>query len=885
MRAPALLAATFGLLALGACNGNDDKEDDTGIIDDTGDTTPDYESGCILVDGGGGYAHLADAMEVADAGSTIELCEGTMDELLVIDKSVNLVGPGTADLFWTAPTNQPAIRVQGASNVTVSGMTITSSRNGLEVEGSTGVTLSDIVFTGVANTAIRVTDSTGVEISGMEFAAPQYGGVEVSGGDARVADSIFAAPLGFAVHAIEDAVVTVAGNTISDVIYTEPGEDGVSDGFALWATDGATLITDGNDLTNNFVHVLTDQADIDLNGDTMTGGLYGVFSALGEQSFTDVTITDPYVCGIRAISPDPVTMTGVSVTADPELVDTEEMNWDNFTGGGVTVATDATFTADGLTITGFNNNGLLVLGYQNTPTVDITDLTISNTARRALSLFSAQGTLVNASVSDTRLGVDPSEITGNYNSQSPGLTVGIWSGNIAWTGGGITNSADMGAINFSGSLTLDGVTIAGNANYGIWNYQGSLFATNSTFSAASALGGLVNRLGDMILDGNTFIDNHESSIYSYEVDDGSGTGSTYTRTTETTNYSQDIVCYEHNTCSVLNNTFSDGSRGIAVQAGTEALIEGNTFTDYHSYVLAAYSHTDGSVEVRDNEMTNVGAYPIRCSSSQMELEDLTISGVTGAATEYITYNDGVEDYRLNYTTSSQAIYSTSCSLTISDSEIFEAAYHALYASDTSLEIYDLAVHGGSESGSTSYGAVRAYYSSAEPYVLISGLDVDGNDIGDGLQVVSQSSLAAGTVLLDGVNVSDPANNGVTLQNIQDATLTSVSASGAGAHGLSSTTSTFTMSGGSLLNNGGYGAWIEAAAGAVSVTETVARGNGNGGIYLSNTEATVTDNVVDSNTGYGLTCDGTVTLAACSDNDLSNNTDGEHDGCEDTCAAE
>ncbi|MCB9746363.1 MAG: right-handed parallel beta-helix repeat-containing protein, partial [Alphaproteobacteria bacterium] len=195
--------------------------DDSGSTDDSGvDSRPDYEEGCILVDGAGGYAWLADALEVAGEGSVIQLCEGDFDQGVVIDKSVSLVGPGVDLMTWTAPVNQPAVSVEGAAQVEISGFTVNSTRNGIDVDGGSGVHIHDVRFDGVDVAGVSISDSSDVTVEACAFVAPGGGGVYVSGGSALVTGNDFAAPFAFAVRATEGAVVDVQGNTIADVIYT-----------------------------------------------------------------------------------------------------------------------------------------------------------------------------------------------------------------------------------------------------------------------------------------------------------------------------------------------------------------------------------------------------------------------------------------------------------------------------------------------------------------------------------------------------------------------------------------------------------------------------------------------------------------------------------------
>ena len=118
----------------------DDGTGDDGGSDDTGEPT--WEEGCITVSGiSTGFASLADAVDVATDGDTITLCEGTIEETVAITESLQLVGPGPELLTWNAPTNQPAVTVSSTSNVGLSGFSVTSTRNGIEVGSASAVTI------------------------------------------------------------------------------------------------------------------------------------------------------------------------------------------------------------------------------------------------------------------------------------------------------------------------------------------------------------------------------------------------------------------------------------------------------------------------------------------------------------------------------------------------------------------------------------------------------------------------------------------------------------------------------------------------------------------------------------------------------------------------
>jgi len=136
-----LLAATT--LACG--KGNDDTGSTTTDTGPTG-TTQQFEEGCILVDGAGGYKWLDDALSLASEGSVITLCEGEILGSVELTGSLTIEGPGADLLLWTADVNHPAISISGGSDITLTGFEIASTRHGIEVADSTGVSIQEITF-------------------------------------------------------------------------------------------------------------------------------------------------------------------------------------------------------------------------------------------------------------------------------------------------------------------------------------------------------------------------------------------------------------------------------------------------------------------------------------------------------------------------------------------------------------------------------------------------------------------------------------------------------------------------------------------------------------------------------------------------------------------
>ena len=800
MRALLVLTAP-SLLFVAGCVGENKDDDST---TETGETAEPivYEEGCILVDGDQGFAYLADAYTVVPEGGEITLCEGTLDETLVITKSVKIVGPGVDLLTWNAPVNQAAIQVQGAAQVQISGVGFTSTRNAVEIEGSSGVTLSDVSFDSVGNTAIKVIDSEDVIIENATFTTPAYGAVSVEGGSATVRGSVMESPVGFGVYAQDGAKVTVETSTISGTVYTN-ADEGLIDGFALWAVGGSTLTTNGNTLTDNVVQVWGDDADISLSGDVLTGGFYGVVHTLGAFSIEGSTVQDAYWTALRIITPDDILIANTDIIGTPELVAADPYNFTNYIGGGATLATDGTITISDVNLTGYNALGMIVLGYNEAPTIVAERLNIVSPGRYGLRMHGADATFTDVSVIDMRLVDDPATVnaSGSYDT---GFAVSLWECNTRWTGGAVTGSELIGMLNYAGSLQLTGTTHGDHGAFGLWNYEGTAYVSGATFTDSPSEGGVANYTGSLTLDSSTFIDNIASYTYEYSYDDGNGGTVTYAY--EYSHQSQDVICYSATSCELTNNTFSNGSAGVQISYSSNVLIEGNTWTDYQRYPVYLYSQTD-PVELKDNTFKDIGYYAVYCSSGAVEAEGLLIDGIVSSMSEVVYYTDGVETGGYTYSSSGQALYLNNCSFAMRDSAITGANYHAMYAYDSAIELIDVTVQDGSSAGSSSYGTLRAQWSATQPSFYAAGLTVSGTTYGDGLQLYGAGR--GGVVELSDLTLTNNQGRGMLIQGLPDASLSDVTATGNGSDGAFLEAMSGELFGeNTFSSNGRYGLYVD-----------------------------------------------------------------------------
>lgn len=106
------------------------------------------------------FKSLTAALTAAPAGATIAVAAGSYSESLTVTRAVSLVGRCAAQVQLTG---SPAIFVDGASGVTLSGLTLHDSVLALRVEHAAQVTLRDAVLDHNERSAVQVLDE-GTEV-------------------------------------------------------------------------------------------------------------------------------------------------------------------------------------------------------------------------------------------------------------------------------------------------------------------------------------------------------------------------------------------------------------------------------------------------------------------------------------------------------------------------------------------------------------------------------------------------------------------------------------------------------------------------------------------------------------------------------------------------
>jgi len=879
------------ILVLAACTDTGTSDSATATDSGTLDTEAHYEEGCIKVDGAGGYKYLADALKVANDGSTITLCEGVLEESVTITRSVFITGPSGADLesvTWSAPSNQVAAEISGAVGVGFSGFSVESTRSGFKVDSASDVSFIGVDFTSIEGTAIQSTDTTDLLVQDCTFLAPQLGGIQVDGGTADVERSVFDFPLAFAVKAVGGATVSLSDSTITGTFYSElDSNNQFSDGFAFWGTEDSTLISTNNVYTDNLAGLWGDEANVDSSGDTVLGGLYGAYCVLGSCDFVGDTFTDNLAYGIIAANQgDGVLISGTDISGDPETV---------YNDGDAGVSVGLLVQADGLveitdaTITGHNYTGMQAFPWNGGLELVMTRVDLNNNGRNGLYMADLDATLTDVNVDNLR---EVEDGIVYYDDGSAliqhGFGVAIFGGSaVSWNGGGARDSELINVLNFQSTLVADGIELAGGSYFGLWNIEGDLTFQNGSVTRAPYRGAIMSQYGAAVtVTGNSFADSRETYLWTYDVY-GDGT---YVYDYYYYDYSTDISSIYDGPVTITGNTFSNGSTGIEIYANTtDAEISDNHWQDYNQQAIYVSSQSSSSpVIIENNTFERIGAYAIYCSYGVAQLKDITVDGVTGyrSAAEY--YINGEYSYSYDYTYYRAGIYSYACEFELNNVTVADSEDHAIQLRNSDLVLIDVSVTGGSAQGYSSDGSLLINYDNTTPNVLAQGITVTDNAVGAGLVVRGSVSYPGGTVQLSDVSVSGSAGDGIVLETLHEATveLEDVQVNGAAADGLRTDESDLVLDGATIFGNTGAGLALRGNATFLAdntLTDVTVYDNLDDGLALAWANVALGGLSTTNNSGYGLVCTELATFTGCDGSDLSNNAEGAHCGCENFCA--
>ena len=939
MHAPRKAPLALALLLAAGCP----KPDDSTITDDTAEDTGDpvvYEEGCITVDGGDGYASLNDAIHLASEGSTIEICEGSFEEAVVVDKAVTIVGAGADLTLWTAPSNEVAFSFQGVTGAGLSGVGITTTRSGIEIENSADVDLGDLAFDLVPNYAIAADDTTGLTIADSSFVENQWGAVKINAGDGTITGCTFVDNLGFAIKATGGADLVAQQNEISGTMYTELGDKGeISDGFALFFEEAGDVTLTENVLEDNpIVGIWAMEGDaLSMSGDSITGGLYGIYMIYGDLEMQDVTIVDPTEFGVLWAAPagEVLSADGLQVSGDPDVV--SDYEWDSGYLGSIGLYVEGDHVdLSNSTISGYNCYGAYMVAYGTDDGEAILDtVTFDNNGQRGILSVDLDVVATDLTISNLR------ELDDDYDGYIYiDLPAGWYhqSANLELTGGSISNNEGWGISASQANVDIQEVTFEGNTRAGLIDYAGTSNLQGNTFTGSldtSSFGALcAYQSNGMTAIGNTFSGNSiVETEYSYT--DAHGNETLYVYHDKVPDSGLDLYAYDASV-TVQNNTFENGYLGLQVYA-SDATVSQNAFTNYSYASIYVGGEGSDSVILEENTVTGNVGYGLMASSADVEVQDLTVSDGQIAEISYDYYYNGELYFSSSYTTSYDGIYASYSNLLLEDVVVDSPAGDGIYSYNSTLELDDVTITNASSQTSYSYALYLYHYNSthtaADVEIHSSGLTIEDAQGYGGIYLVSNDATAfvaaqfvdteiswsegtdAGTygvnvssvgsgdeavVSFEGLEITGAGGNGIYLSDAS-VSLSDAQITGSTGDGVAVNSSTLTVDSSTLSDNQGDGFGM--TNGTLTVSDSTVTGNtedglavSTGRLTLSDSEvgsnlgdgvdltaatATVTGNIITSNGSYGITCT-TTSFDGCGDNTITDNTLADNNGCDASC---
>lgn len=977
MRSPVLF-----LVLLTGCPGSSDDApaDDTG-----GDGPIVYEEGCITVDGGGGYAHINDAITVAADGAVIELCDGTYEEAVIVDKPVTLRGASADGTVIDGPGSDIPLTVT-ATGVVLENLVLDSARTGINLKKGSESTLSSVTVASAGSWAVSSVDATAV-ITGLTIVEPGAGGVQVSGGSVSITAGSLDSPGGYGIEITDDAVVSITDTTITGTVMLS---DNVSDGFAVLIDGGTLSMTNSTIAGAEGMGIRATDADITLVDSTIENvGFIGIFAVDTTMSLSGLSLTGALLQGIYAVGPT-FSMVDSTIAVDPtlscDLIYDEWNTEGNPWCGGLLIAAD-TIDLSAVDISGYNNYGLLTQPLDaDVAALTITGGTIDNVGRWGAYFASSEGTVAGLTVSNSREPETVDPCAALIVDRSAGIL--SYSSDLALSGLTVTGNVGWGMSQVLSSGTVTDSLFDGNGCYTFVNYQSVATLTGNTFTNGAPSGGVLDNEGVLTLDGNTFVDNkaggrtvteYEDYTYTYEASGGRGV---------------DVMAYMSGALAVTNNTFSGGDTSIIASEAGSVEVTGNTWTDYESTIFQA-SSLDSAL-FADNIIDDVAGSIVQAGQAHVDIENIQIGTTRASIPVEISiiydYTDDKLDSSFTYTSSSSNFifytygsYSEKVedpgSLIVRDVSVTSAVNTVFYVYNSSLDVT------GFEVGTVGSSILSGNWSGIAPDVEINGLTAGavassavsisnqpvsggygsvtlsdfhvesamGNGIyasgigalaldnvsfgivsGDavrtasrayaytydadsgtylytdhdahtaltvnGLAVLSTSGtgigMMGGSASLANVVLGTAGNVGFDLEGLDTVVVSESTISGSGGAGFESTdrydyysyetSSTLESTGladASLTNTTVTGAGGHAFSfdgGSVTMRGVSGNSTTSSGLALTNVDADVQGNTFTGNAQYGMTCDDSVTLSVCDENDLSGNTLGTHYDCSDTC---
>ena len=767
VRAFLTLVTLSALLVLVAGCPEDETGDDDTADDDTADDDT-HEAGCITVNGEvPGYASLPEAVEAAQGGDVIAICPGTYVGSTLVEKSLTIIGEDPATTILEGDLNEIALTVRNTDDVTLSGVTVRSSRTAVTVELSGGVQLSSVILDDSGQYGLDIAGSE-VSLTDVQLSNHPFAGVVATGSTVTAQRCSFDTIGGYGLRLVQSEA-SVSECEFHDISVPEPSDD--FDGTGLYSEDasGPVVVDSTSFDACPRVAIYAFGTDLEVSGCSMADTNYGVIGVgPGETGsvVSDNLLEEVRVWGIYLSEQDSdVTGNTVTVTEPGDntygiLVGNPDGSFvvsDNVVSGygrgGIWVQypyadpaqTGGSATVSGNVVSDIDYYGLLVTAMDS---AEITDNQVSGIAWGGSLVDGAYGDGLGLYI----VGTDDVTLADNEMSDVDVAGLVLIDTTFVADGDVVTDNHLFGVYVQEASGTFTDLTMDNNAIWGINAITAQVELENATISNTipgvppeqwgepepyeySAYG--ISCTGSQLrIDGSTFSDNDYMHVYSDTTDFDVQASSFYGPVTYGIYASYPLG-------SIATSVFQDATTAVYVASidSTQQL---------------------GDFEIADCTFTGTGngvyAYYLA--------ETLTITGCTFEQSVDVSGYDGYGIHAVDYMGGDGAV------VEVHDNTFDQMASSAIY-------VYGVEVDVSGDNGVTSVDNGQPAVRLETVTGTVSGLSVSGSS-GYGLQIqasdltVQQCTLIdsesdniyinASTVrLLDNLAISEGKASGIRLE--------------------------------------------------------------------------------------------------------------------------
>ncbi len=746
----------LAVFLLVACGAREDHKD-------TGDAapTPDHDVGCILVNGGGGYAHLRDAVAAAPEGADIEVCAGTYEEedSVVVDKGVHL--RGTQGVVLVGAPNRIPLVVTGAG-ARISGFRLESTRTGLKIDGAVGVLVENVEIGAAASWGVSVVNGADVALEQVTMLAPEGGGLEVRDSTAAVTRMVLDAPGGFGVKA-RDSDVTLSDVTINGVVMDS---DDLSDGRGVDVNGGSVSLSNVIVDTPGGVGVWAEDGALTGRDVIIAGpGYMGAFGFGTTWDFERLEVVDAPLQGVYAEGASARFVdTRVRIAPDDAcgLLYLEWGENGNAWCGGMLLASD-TIDLRGLDVGGYNNYALMAQpSTAASAALTLSDSVLSDSGRWGAYFYEVEGTVTNVTVQGLREPelerpcFDPEVGSWMVDRSAAFLVFG---GRVSFTGGALDDNAGWGISNIQGIVRLDGTAVSGNACSGVINYMGALTVTGATFTGSAPTGTIWDVSGASVIENNAFQDGHAVSRVTWM--DGADSWAQ-----ETSAAGADVRATNSASVVVRGNTFVRGDSGVEFNTVADGEVTDNSWNDYARGVFTAYyASSDNPATFARNVVDAVGGPVVNVLYGDVEVEDVQVGTLRPYSYTYTTFRNGTSQGGSTITGTSAALSvsggATVARLSVRDADFGALAAGLAYVYEGSLELDAVTVE--SAGGASATPLVQAIWGAFAPDVDVEELSV--GPLTGAVATLTSTASSEGRVSLVGVDVASSGGDAFVASNV------------------------------------------------------------------------------------------------------------------------